>query len=118
MEDAVGSKTSVYVGCMGAEYSALTQRDPELQAQYLATGVGSAMLSNRISWFYDLQGPSITLDTACSSSLNALHLACQGLRSRETNMVSGIVASVTTNHCIGRMTNDVLFFFSGTRMRL
>ena len=54
----------------------------------MATGTGTAMLSNRISWFFDLHGPSLTLDTACSSSLYALHLAVQGLRSGESSLVS------------------------------
>ncbi|MCJ1393516.1 hypothetical protein MMC18_006391 [Xylographa bjoerkii] len=81
-----GSKNSVYVGCFTREYEALVARDPEMQTKYLATGTGTAMLSNRLSWFYDLTGPSITLDTACSSSLNAFHLACNSLRNRDATM--------------------------------
>lgn len=42
------------------------------------------MLSNRVSWFFDLRGSSFTLDTACSSSLYALHAACQSLRLGES----------------------------------
>lgn len=87
MEKAAGSNTSVYVGASARDYETLQTRDPEAPAKYLGTGVGTALLANRISWFYNLKGPSIALDTACSSSLNALHLACQSLRSRESNMV-------------------------------
>lgn len=53
-----------------------------------ASGTGRAMLSNRLSWFFDLRGPSLTLDTACSSSLYALHLACQALRLSEASQVN------------------------------
>lgn len=79
IQDAGASKTGVFVGCFAKEYDTIFSRDPDYQPQYQASGTGSAMLSNRLSWFYDFRGPSITLDTACSSSLNALHLACQSL---------------------------------------
>jgi acyl transferase domain-containing protein len=55
--------------------------------KYEGTGNGAALISNRISWFFDLKGPSLSLDTACSSSLVALHLACQSLRSGESKTV-------------------------------
>ncbi|KAA8905059.1 fatty acid synthase S-acetyltransferase [Sphaerosporella brunnea] len=86
MQKAAGSRTSVYVGCFTREYEQLHARDPEMNLKYVATGSGTAMLSNRISWFYDLTGPSLTIDTACSSSLNAFHLACQSLHSGDANM--------------------------------
>lgn len=44
------------------------------------------MFSNRISHFFDLRGPSLTVDTGCSTSLVALHLACQSLRTGESKM--------------------------------
>ncbi|KAF2192938.1 hypothetical protein K469DRAFT_693029 [Zopfia rhizophila CBS 207.26] len=67
----------------------INSKDPELMPTYHATGNSGAILSNRISWFFDLRGPSITIDTACSSSLIALHYACDALRHHQTTM--GIV---------------------------
>lgn len=61
-------------------------QDWENISPYHPTGCGAAALSNRVSWFYDLRGPSMTIDTACSSSLVALHLACQSLRTGESKL--------------------------------
>jgi acyl transferase domain-containing protein len=88
MTKAVGSDTSVHIGSSSHEYDVVLARDPEMDVKYAATGIGAALLSNRLSWFYDFRGPSLTLDTACSSSLNATHLACQGLRCGDVSMVS------------------------------
>ena len=58
-------------------------------SRYEANGsMGTAMVSNRVSWFFDLKGPSISIDTACSSSLMALNMAVKSIRSGETNMVN------------------------------
>ena len=88
MEAMRGSATSVYVGNLTADYASLFADDEEVRAAYQATGMSGAMLSNRISWFYDLRGTSLTLDTACSSSLVGLHLACQSILQGETEMVT------------------------------
>ncbi|PYI09963.1 hybrid PKS-NRPS [Aspergillus sclerotiicarbonarius CBS 121057] len=75
-----GSSTSVHVGVMNADYWDLQIRDTETLGTHNATGTARSILSNRISYFFDLKGPSMTIDTACSSSLVGLHLAVQGLR--------------------------------------
>lgn len=84
MEKLAGSNTSCYVGCFSRDYNEILTHDPETSPVYVSTGNGAAILSNRVSYFFDLKGPSLTVDTACSSSLVALHLACQSLRSGES----------------------------------
>lgn len=69
-------------------------QDPETEHRYAATGLSMSMVANRVSWFFNLKGPSMNLDSACPSSLTALHLACQGLRTGEASMVSLIVEVV------------------------
>lgn len=61
-------------------------RDAENLPRFLMTGNGAAMASNRISHFFDFRGPSMTVDTGCSTTLTALHQACQGLRSGDSDM--------------------------------
>ncbi|KAH8430189.1 uncharacterized protein LDX57_007859 [Aspergillus melleus] len=86
-----GSATSVFAGAFFHDYHDSHMRDPESLPRFLMTGNGAAMASNRISHFYDLLGPSMTLDTGCSTTLTALHQACQSLKAGEADMsiVSG-----------------------------
>ncbi|KAL5349231.1 hypothetical protein ACLOAV_005519 [Pseudogymnoascus australis] len=53
---------------------------------------GPSILANRVSYFFDLHGPSMAIDTACSGGLVALHQACQSIRAGETKqaLVGGV----------------------------
>ncbi|MEE9242735.1 MAG: type I polyketide synthase, partial [Mycobacterium sp.] len=53
---------------------------------WYSTGGAVSIIANRVSYYFDLRGPSVTIDTACSSSLVAVHLACQSLRSGDSNL--------------------------------
>ena len=86
LQNVVSTPTSVYAGAFFNDYHDSFMRDPELIPRYSLTGNGTAMLSNRISHFFDLRGPSMSVDTGCSTSLVALHLACQSLRQGESTM--------------------------------
>lgn len=86
LEGLMGSDTSVFVGVMCADYEALQLRDIDSMPTYFATGGARSILSNRISYFFDWHGPSMTIDTACSSSLVAVHQAVQALRSGESRI--------------------------------
>ncbi|KAI1654143.1 ketoacyl-synt-domain-containing protein [Daldinia decipiens] len=81
-----GKNVAVFSGVMTADYDTLSQRDDMSTSQYYATGNSRSIISNRISYFYNFQGPSMTIDTACSSSLVALHQAVLSLRSGESIM--------------------------------
>ncbi|NXI49651.1 FAS synthase, partial [Chloroceryle aenea] len=75
-----GTDTGVWIGNSGSETSEVLSQDPEEILGYSLIGCQRAMFANRLSYFYDLKGPSITIDTACSSSLIALENAYQALR--------------------------------------
>ena len=75
-----GRRVGVFVGASLSEYQAMAFSNPGDTTRHTMSGSALSVIANRISYFLDLQGPSITLDTACSSALTALHLACQSLR--------------------------------------
>ena len=86
IEKLAGSNTSVFSGCYGRDYHGIQVKDPESLPPSLLTGNSTTMFANRISHFYDLQGPSMTIDTGCSSGLVALHQGCQTIHSGESNI--------------------------------
>jgi acyl transferase domain-containing protein len=86
LEECKNSSTGVYIGSCNTEYFSKQTEDAENCNDYSLPGGLLTLLSNRISYFYDFKGPSMTIDTACSSSGHALHLACQSLTRFETDM--------------------------------
>ncbi|KAL4746464.1 hypothetical protein BDW72DRAFT_210414 [Aspergillus terricola var. indicus] len=86
MEQLRGSDTGVYVGMMCDDWHQMLSRDWQTLPRYTATGVERAIMANRISYFFDWQGPSMTIDTACSSSMVALDLAVEALRSGKSKV--------------------------------
>lgn len=78
-----GSNTGVFAAVGPSEYGWMNLTCRPLIDCYTATGAFSAIAANRISYFFDLQGPSFSVDAVCSSSLVALHLAIQSLRNHE-----------------------------------
>ncbi|MCY1023219.1 type I polyketide synthase [Pyxidicoccus sp. MSG2] len=87
-ESLAGSKTGVFVGAFTVDASIfqLQPSNAELLGPHSGTGTAMTMVSNRLSYWFDLRGPSVSLDTACSSSLVAVHLACQSLWSGESTL--------------------------------
>ncbi len=81
-----GSAAGVFVGGSAWDYLNINLVDPAAVDAYTMTGVTLCSLSNRISYAFDLHGPSFTVDTACSSSLVALHQACEALRAGQMPM--------------------------------
>jgi acyl transferase domain-containing protein/NADPH:quinone reductase-like Zn-dependent oxidoreductase/NAD(P)-dependent dehydrogenase (short-subunit alcohol dehydrogenase family) len=82
-ERLAGSKAGVYIGMWANEYEDGMFAATRAIDLYTTTGGGRYAASGRISFAFDLQGPSLTVDTACSSSLVAVHLACQSLWAAE-----------------------------------
>ncbi|KAI0217678.1 Phthiocerol/phenolphthiocerol synthesis polyketide synthase type I PpsA [Lamellibrachia satsuma] len=98
-----GSKTGVFMGVTACEYLVLKTTPVSHMSQYTNSGTNSCMVSNRISYEYDLNGPSFSVDTACSSSLYTTHLACEAIRRGECNMAlaGGVNLLLMPNTFIG-----------------
>ncbi|CAG8888284.1 unnamed protein product [Penicillium egyptiacum] len=86
LEKVAGSQTSVFCGSFTNDYNSTITKDLEYYPKYTITGTGNSILSNRISYFYNLHGASATIDTACSSSLVCFHLGNQTLQAGEASM--------------------------------
>ena len=80
------TRTGVFAGACSPEYWQLATADLTAVDAWSGTGGALSIIANRLSYFFDLRGPSVTVDTACSSSLVAVHLACQSLRSGESDV--------------------------------
>ncbi|CAB3760747.1 beta-ketoacyl synthase [Burkholderia sp. MSh2] len=84
--DMRGSNCGVYVGVASTDYGSRSMDDLNAIDPYSATGNTLSIASNRVSYLFDLRGPSMSVDTACSSSLVALHQAVKALQSGEADM--------------------------------
>ena len=110
MEDAgivparlAGSSTGVFVGISFSDYAALQREDPEHVDAYVMSGSAVSNAANRISYIFDLHGPSFAVDTACSSSLVAVHEACVSLWRGESSLAiaAGVNALLSPSGFIG-----------------
>ncbi|WP_162902851.1 SDR family NAD(P)-dependent oxidoreductase [Taibaiella koreensis] len=80
-----GTHTGVFVGVFNYDYKELAERGGSVEAHY-GTGTSAALVANRLSYYYNLKGPSVPIDTACSSSLQAIHMAAQSIQVGECDM--------------------------------
>ncbi|KAI0968650.1 putative polyketide synthase [Xylaria arbuscula] len=93
--DLAGKKIGVFIGGGQIEYSQRLADDPHAAKTFSATGVAPCMAANRLSYFFDIDGPSIVLDAACASSLYAAHQGISALRNDECDGVFLGAASLT-----------------------
>lgn len=89
-----GSATGVYMATLSSDYDTILCRNYGRISASTGTGTANSIIANRLSYFLDLHGPSLTLDTACSGSLLTIELACRSLRNGETSLAIAGGASI------------------------
>ncbi|MDO6423884.1 hybrid non-ribosomal peptide synthetase/type I polyketide synthase [Saccharophagus degradans] len=99
-----GKNVGVFIGGFTLDYKIVQFADLSFKglAAHTATGTMMTILSNRISYCFDFNGPSMSVDTACSSSLVSVHLACQSLASGESSvaLAGGVLLHMTPQYTI------------------
>lgn len=80
------SNAAVYIGAASTDMGMIHSDDLSVTGPYGMTGTSLSIIANRLSYFFDLHGPSMTIDTACSSSLVALHEACRAMTEEKLPM--------------------------------
>ncbi|KAF2177304.1 ketoacyl-synt-domain-containing protein [Zopfia rhizophila CBS 207.26] len=100
LEKLDGEAVGCFVSSYAVDYADIQARDPDDRAPSVTIGVGRSILSNRISHFLNIHGPSMTIDTACSGSLVGLDVACHYLASGEINgaLVAGANLYLSPEH--------------------
>ncbi|RHZ62485.1 beta-ketoacyl [acyl carrier protein] synthase domain-containing protein [Aspergillus thermomutatus] len=86
VETLRGSNTGVFASIFERGYDRMGHKDLSTISNTHMNGTGEAILSNGISYCFDLKGPCMTIDTGCSGSLVALHQACHSLRLGESDL--------------------------------
>jgi len=97
-ESGTRGHVGVFVGAMYDEYQ-LYGAEQQIQGNYIGIGGNISSIANRISYYFDFNGPSMTIDTMCSSSLTAIHLACKSIEegSCTAAIAGGINVSIHPN---------------------
>jgi acyl transferase domain-containing protein/NADPH:quinone reductase-like Zn-dependent oxidoreductase/surfactin synthase thioesterase subunit/ubiquinone/menaquinone biosynthesis C-methylase UbiE/NAD(P)-dependent dehydrogenase (short-subunit alcohol dehydrogenase family) len=105
LNDISGTQTGVFIGISSHDYEGIISQPFERVNMSGNThqGVSACIASNRISFTFNLKGPSFSVDTACSSSLIAAHLACRSIWSNESSMaiVGGVNMLIRPEMSIG-----------------
>ncbi|KAK2608325.1 hypothetical protein N8I77_006943 [Diaporthe amygdali] len=116
LDEIAGTQTAVFQGSLSNDYGTLLC-DQAYYPLHSITGIGDAMQANRVSYFFNLKGPSIVVDTACSSSLVAFHLAHQSIISGESDYAIVLGSALYFDPTTAIVLSDMGFLSSDGRCR-
>jgi acyl transferase domain-containing protein/NADPH:quinone reductase-like Zn-dependent oxidoreductase/short-subunit dehydrogenase/acyl carrier protein len=105
LSSLAGKRAGVHVGISAFDYAAVQffSRERATIDAYTNVGMALSIVANRLSYFFNLIGPSFVVDTACSSSLVATHLGCQSIWNGESELefIAGVNVMLTPELGIG-----------------
>ena len=81
-----GRKIGVFVAGCNMDFRDLLERNREISVPHHLTGSSGFVMANRISFTYNLKGPSVQIDTACSGALAAIHYGIESIMRGECEM--------------------------------
>lgn len=116
LDEIAGTQTAVFQGSLSNDYGTLLC-DQAYYPLHSITGIGDAMQANRVSYFFNLKGPSIVVDTACSSSLVAFHLAHQSIITGESDYAIVLGSALYFDPTTAIVLSDMGFLSSDGRCR-
>ncbi|WP_417694849.1 SDR family NAD(P)-dependent oxidoreductase [Roseibium sp.] len=100
--DLAGSNTGVFMGVCHWDYAELLEKHQAQIDAYMPTGIAFSIIANRVSHFFDFQGPSITNDTACAASLTSVYEAVRAIQDGtcEMALAGGVNLIWSPNHFV------------------
>lgn len=117
LEEISGTKTGVYCGSLSNNDYMWMIGDLSYYPTHHATGSANAIMANRVSYCYNLHGPSIQVDTACSSALTCFHLAQQSLLAAESDYAIVLGSMLNFDPSFGCAIADMGFLSKDGRCR-
>ena len=100
-----GTDLGVFVGISHNDYQGIqgTPWEHSGIGPHSPTGCAHSIAANRISYCFNLRGPSVAMDTACSSALTAVHAACEHIRAGrgDAALAGGVTVIITPGGFIG-----------------
>ncbi|GGP81511.1 hypothetical protein GCM10010185_64360 [Saccharothrix coeruleofusca] len=106
----------VFAGAMYSEYQ-LYGAEQGVRGQPVVVPGSLASIANRVSYFFDASGPSITVDTMCAAALTAIHLACAALRRGECGVALAGAVNLSLHPSKYLMIGQTQFASSDGRCR-
>ncbi|KAK8023590.1 Highly reducing polyketide synthase ACRTS2 [Apiospora rasikravindrae] len=94
LPELAGANIGVFAQATFSDYSMRLMEDLQTANKYAGLGISQSLVANRLSYFFGLTGPSVSVDAACAGTTYALHQACQSVRAGDCSAALVGAASI------------------------